>query len=143
MKLTQKLIDQIQEAMLHTKKDGSINWKDDDDVVVQLAGTFAADRFIVIKNRTKDPVVSAEPHPHFDYEKKVFTKDGSINWKDGDEVVVQLAGTFAADRFIVIKNRTKDPVISAEPHPHFDYEKKVFTKDGREEYMKEQKENKK
>ena len=46
--------------------------------------------------------------------------------------------TFAADRFIVIKNRTKDPVVSAEPHPHFDYEKKVFTKDGREEYMKEQ-----
>ena len=76
MKLTQKLIDQIQEAMLHTKKDGSINWKDDDDVVVQLAGTFAADRFIVIKNKTKDPVVSAEPHPYFDYEKKVFTKDG-------------------------------------------------------------------
>ena len=76
MKLTQELIDQIQEAMLHTKKDGSINWKDGDEVVVQLAGTFAADRFIVIKNRTKDPVVSAEPHPHFDYEKKVFTKDG-------------------------------------------------------------------
>ena len=77
MKLTQELIDQIQEAMLHTKKDGSINWKDDDEVVVQLAGTFAADRFIVIKNKTKDPVVSAEPHPHFDYEKKkVFTKDG-------------------------------------------------------------------
>ena len=41
MKLTQELIDQIQEAMLHTKKDGSINWKDDDEVVVQLAGTFA------------------------------------------------------------------------------------------------------
>tara|TARA_B100002052_G_scaffold134813_1_gene123827 strand:- start:55 stop:321 length:267 start_codon:yes stop_codon:yes gene_type:complete len=86
MKLTQKLIDQIQEAMLHTKRDGSINWKDDDDVVVQLAGTFAADRFIVIKNRTKDPVVSAEPHPHFDYEKKVFTKDGReehMKEKDG------------------------------------------------------------
>ena len=62
--------------MLHTKKDGSINWKDTDDIEVQLAGTFAADRFIVIKNRTKDPVVSAEPHPYFDYEKKVFTKDG-------------------------------------------------------------------
>jgi hypothetical protein len=27
--------------------------------------------------------------------------------------------------------------VSAEPHPHFDYEKKVFTKDGREEYLKE------
>ena len=37
--------------------------------------------------------------------------------------------------------RSKDPVVSAEPHPHFDYEKKVFTKDGREEYMKEQKKN--
>ena len=70
-------------------------------------------------------------------------KDGSINWKDSDEIEVQLAGTFAADRFIVIKNRTKDPVVSAAPHPYFDYEKGVFTKDGREEYMKEQKENKK
>ena len=76
MKLTQELIDKIQEAMNHTKKDGSVNWKDDDEIVVQLAGTFAADRFIVIKNKTKDPVVSAAPHPYFDYEKKVFTKDG-------------------------------------------------------------------
>ena len=76
MKLTQEIIDKIQEAMNHTKKDGSINWKDDDEIVVQLAGTFAADRFIVIKNKTKDPVVSAKPHPDFDYEKKVFTKDG-------------------------------------------------------------------
>ena len=36
MKLTQELIDKIQEAMLHTKKDGSINWKDTDDIEVQL-----------------------------------------------------------------------------------------------------------
>ena len=78
MKLTQELIDKIQEAMLHTKKDGSINWKDDDEVVVQLAGTFAADRFIVIKNKTKDPVVSAAPHPNFDYEKKEFKKDEGV-----------------------------------------------------------------
>ena len=76
MKLTQEIIDKIQEAMNHTKKDGSINWKDDDEIVVQLAGTFAAEWFIVIKNKTKDPVVSAEPHPDFNYEKKVFTKDG-------------------------------------------------------------------
>ena len=76
MKLTQELIDQIQEAMLHTKKDGSINWKDGDELVVQLAGTFANDRFIVIKNKTKDPVVSAQPHPYFDYEKKEWIKDG-------------------------------------------------------------------
>ena len=72
MELTTEIIEKIQEAMNHTKKNGDINWKDTDEVVVQLAGTFAADRFIVIKNKTKDPVVSAEPHPYFDYEKKEF-----------------------------------------------------------------------
>ena len=78
MKLTQEIIDQIQEAILHTKKDGSINWKDSDEIEVNLAGTFAADRFIVIKNKTKDPVVSAEPHPRFDYEKKEFINEETI-----------------------------------------------------------------
>ena len=32
MKLTQEIIDKIQEAMLHTKKDGTVNWKDTDAV---------------------------------------------------------------------------------------------------------------
>ena len=76
MKLTQKIIDQIQEAMLHTNMKGEINWKDGDDIEVNLAGTFAKDKFIVIKNKTKAPVVSALPHPLFDYEKNVFTEDG-------------------------------------------------------------------
>ena len=76
MKLTQELIEQIQEAMLHTNLKGEINWKDGDNVEVQIAGTFAKDKFIVLKNKSKNPVVSAEPHPYFDYEKKVFTKDG-------------------------------------------------------------------
>ena len=53
MKLTQEVIDQLQEAMNHTKKNGDINWEDSDEIQVQLAGTFAADRFIVIKNVTK------------------------------------------------------------------------------------------
>ena len=53
MKLTQEVIDKIQEAMLHTKKNGDINWNDEDEIDVCLAGTFAADRFIVIVNRTK------------------------------------------------------------------------------------------
>ena len=74
MKLTQELIDKIQEAMLHTNLKGEINWKDGDEIEVNLAGTFAKDKFIVIKNKTKDPVVSAEPHPNFDYEKKEFVK---------------------------------------------------------------------
>ena len=76
MKLTQEIIDKIQEAMLHTKKDGTVNWKDTDEIEVNLAGTFANDRFIVIKNKTKDPIVSAQPHPFYDYEKKKWLKDG-------------------------------------------------------------------
>ena len=48
MKLTQDIIDKIQEAMLHTKKDGTVNWKDTDEIEVQLAGTFAADRLSLI-----------------------------------------------------------------------------------------------
>ena len=76
MKLTQEIIDKIQEAMLHTKKDGTVNWKDNDEIEVQLAGTFAADRFIVIKNKSKSPVVSAAPHPFYDYQKKKFLEDG-------------------------------------------------------------------
>jgi len=72
VKLTQELIDKIQEAMLHTNLKGEINWKDGDDIQVNIAGTFAKDKFIVLKNATKDPVVSAQPHPYFDYEKKEF-----------------------------------------------------------------------
>ena len=53
MKLTQELINQIQEAMLHTNLKGEINWKDGDEIDVNLAGTFAADKFIVIVNRSK------------------------------------------------------------------------------------------
>ena len=78
MKLTKEVIEKIQDAMNHTKKDGSINWKDDDEIEVNLGGTFAADKFIVIKNKTKDPVISAKPHPNFDYEKKEFKKDEGV-----------------------------------------------------------------
>ena len=53
MKLTQEITDKIQEAMLHTKLNGDINWQDGDEIEVNLAGTFAADKFIVIVNRTK------------------------------------------------------------------------------------------
>ena len=78
MKLTQELIEQIQEAMLHTNLKGEINWKDGDNVEVQIAGTFAKDKFIVLKNKSKNPVVSAAPHPYFDYENKTFIKSKGI-----------------------------------------------------------------
>ena len=75
MKLTQELIDKIQEAMEHTNLKGEINWKDGDDIEVQVAGTFAKDKFIVLKNASKNPWVAADPHPRFDYEKKELIKD--------------------------------------------------------------------
>ena len=75
MKLTQELIDKIQEAMLHTNLKGEINWKDGEDVEVQIAGTFAKENFIVLKNTSKNPWEPAQPHPNFDYEKKEFIKN--------------------------------------------------------------------
>tara|TARA_X000000368_G_C22698292_1_gene565628 strand:+ start:177 stop:356 length:180 start_codon:yes stop_codon:yes gene_type:complete len=53
MKLTQDVIDKIQEAMLHTKMNGDMNWVDGDKIEVCLAGSYAADKFIVIHNRTR------------------------------------------------------------------------------------------
>ena len=76
MKLTQEIIDKIQEAMLHTNLKGEINWKDGDDIIVQVAGTFAKDKFIVLKNLSKNPFENALPHPFFYYEKKKWLKDG-------------------------------------------------------------------
>ena len=78
MKLTQELIDKIQEAMIHTNLKGEINWKDGDDIEVQIAGTFAKDKFIVLKNATKNPWEPAQPRPRFDYEKKEWKKDEGI-----------------------------------------------------------------
>lgn len=74
MKLTQEMIDKIQELLNHTKKDGTMNWKDEDEITISLAGTFAADRFIVIGNESKKPWVPSEPHPYYDYKKKEFIK---------------------------------------------------------------------
>ena len=80
MKLTQEMIDKIQELMNHTKKDGTTNWLDGDDIKISLSGTFAADRFIVIGNESKKHCVPSEPHPYFDYEKKEFTRDGRTEY---------------------------------------------------------------
>ena len=53
MKLTQEVIDKIQEAMEHTKMNGEVNWKDGDEIDVCLGGPFAGDKFISIINRTR------------------------------------------------------------------------------------------
>ena len=33
--------------------------------------------------------------------------NGDLNWRDGDDIDVCLAGTFAGDKFITIINRTR------------------------------------
>ena len=53
MRLTQKVIDQIQLAMTHTKMNGETNWKDGYEIDVCLGGKFAGDKFISIINRTR------------------------------------------------------------------------------------------
>ena len=60
MKLTQEVIDQIQEAMLHTKMNGDVNWQDGDEIDVCLGGTFAGDKFISIINRTRSNTTKNE-----------------------------------------------------------------------------------
>ena len=53
VRITQKIIDQIQVAMTHTKMNGDTNWKDGDEIDVCLGGPFAGDKFISIINRTR------------------------------------------------------------------------------------------
>tara|TARA_R100000278_G_scaffold109753_1_gene86829 strand:- start:820 stop:1083 length:264 start_codon:yes stop_codon:yes gene_type:complete len=84
MRLTQKVIDEIQLAMQHTKMNGELNWKDGDEIEVSVAGHYAADKFIVIHNRSKNPYVPSPPHPDFDYEK--------LEWKGGSNSLGRSAG---------------------------------------------------
>ena len=84
MKLTQEIIDKIQEAMNHTKMNGDPNWVDGDEIEVCLGGYYAADKFIAIHNRSKEPKYNSPPHPDFDYEKE--------EWKGGSNSLGRSAG---------------------------------------------------
>ena len=75
MKITQQIIDDLEKALDMRKKNGEEIWTDGDEISVNVAGTFAGDKFITLLNRTKNPVVSAAPHPNYDYDKG--------EWKEG------------------------------------------------------------
>ena len=75
MKITQQIIDDLENALDMRKKNGDPVWDDGDEISVNIGGTFAGDKFISLTNKTKNPVVSAEPHSDFDYEKN--------RWKEG------------------------------------------------------------
>ena len=60
MKITQHIIDELEKALDMRKKNGDPVWEDGDDIAVCIAGTWAADKFITLLNRTQDKVVSSK-----------------------------------------------------------------------------------
>tara|TARA_Y100000004_G_scaffold12890_1_gene13786 strand:+ start:13558 stop:13767 length:210 start_codon:yes stop_codon:yes gene_type:complete len=62
MKLTQKIIDDLTEALDMRKKDGTPIWSDDQEIEVKIAGTFVNDKFIVINK--KRPREESIPDPN-------------------------------------------------------------------------------
>tara|TARA_B100001996_G_scaffold224890_1_gene173128 strand:- start:2109 stop:2318 length:210 start_codon:yes stop_codon:yes gene_type:complete len=61
MKLTQQIINDLEKALDMRKKNGEEVWNDGDEISVNVAGTFAADKFITLTNKTKNPVISSIP----------------------------------------------------------------------------------
>jgi len=59
MKLTDELRVQIERALDMRKKNGEEIWEDGDEIEVKIAGTYVADKFITLLNRTKNPVISS------------------------------------------------------------------------------------
>ena len=59
MKITQEIIDALEKALDMRKKNGEEIWNDGDEISVNIAGTFAADKFITLTNKTKNPVISS------------------------------------------------------------------------------------
>jgi len=59
MKITDEIISRIEKALDMRKKDGTPIWTDDDELQIDVAGTFANDKFIVIKKKT--PRVESNP----------------------------------------------------------------------------------
>ena len=55
MKITKQIIKDLEKALDTRKKDGTPIWDDGDEIEVCVAGTFVADKFITILNRTKNP----------------------------------------------------------------------------------------
>ncbi len=74
MKITQKIIDDLEKALDMRKKNGDPVWDDGDEIQVCVAGTFAADKFISLLNRTKNPVVPSQPPDGYDKSKTYYTR---------------------------------------------------------------------
>ena len=55
MKITKKIIEDLEKALDMRGKDGNPIWEDGDEVEVCVAGTFKSDKFITLINRRTNP----------------------------------------------------------------------------------------
>jgi hypothetical protein len=62
MKITDEIIAELECALAMKKKNGEEIWNDGDEIEIQIAGTFAADKFIVVKRKT--PREESNPDPN-------------------------------------------------------------------------------
>ena len=62
MKITDEIIERLEEALDMRKKDGTPIWSDDQEIEINIAGTFANDKFIVINK--KRPREESTPDPN-------------------------------------------------------------------------------
>ena len=74
MKITEDIVSRLEKALDMRKKDGSPIWNDNDEIQIDIAGTFANDKFIVIKKKTlreeSTPDPNLKPHHEISYDPK-------------------------------------------------------------------------
>jgi len=79
MKITEEIIKEVECLLDMRKKNGEVIWEDGTELEFKIAGTFAADKFIVIKR--KEPRIESNPDPdlkpHHKYGEVVEGKPGT------------------------------------------------------------------
>ena len=73
MKITPKIIKELECLLDMRKKNGEEIWEDGTELEFKIAGTFAADKFIVIKKKESiqktNPDPNLKPHHEITYER--------------------------------------------------------------------------
>ena len=62
MKITPEIIKEVECLLDMRKKNGEVIWEDGTELEFKISGTFAADKFIVIKR--KEPRIESNPDPN-------------------------------------------------------------------------------
>ena len=62
MKLTPELLQELECVLDMRKKNGEVIWEDGTELEIKIAGTFAADKFIVIKRKEAREETNPDPN---------------------------------------------------------------------------------